>query len=507
MKAPDSILSILIFLIISQSISAQPISICPDNPHYYFYKNRPVVLITSAEHYGGVVNKEFDYIRYFDMLQKYGLNYTRIYPGYLIEKPGLFLKGNTLAPTIEGLIVPWKRSNVPEYINGGNKFDLDTWDFDFFHRLRDFIREAGKRDIIVEICYFNAISDSCWPYSPLYHENNIQGVGTCHFKNAQTLKDSALVRREAEYVRKIVQEVNSYDNVIHEICDEPIVHGTPLELAGDWVRYMVKVIKETEKNLPKKHLIAQQIVGPLNGPLDFSTDKDVEILVGQYVGVQYYGDGRASYYDAVQEGGILALDDKYGFNKPIEFNETLYYPLDYKVDSIADSRVEAWEFIVGGGAGFNHLNGRFTVDKPDGNTPDNIQILASLKNLTDFINSFNFVNMKPDKAVINSDSLNEFLFYRAISDPGNEYALYMHHSFLNYNAYSVMPGKYKTTLELAVPKGTYLIEWIVPETGSVCKSENNNNKNDSFKLVSPEYTIDIALRIKKIIQPGNIDHL
>ena len=72
MKAPDSILSILIFLIISQSISAQPISICPDNPHYYFYKNRPVVLITSAEHYGGVVNKEFDYIRYFDMLQKYG---------------------------------------------------------------------------------------------------------------------------------------------------------------------------------------------------------------------------------------------------------------------------------------------------------------------------------------------------------------------------------------------------------------------------------------------------
>jgi hypothetical protein len=83
----------------------------------------------------------------------------------------------------------------------------------------------------------------------------------------------------------------------------------------------------------------------------------------------------------------------------------------------------------------------------------------------------------------------------------------MHHSFLNYNAYSVMPGKYKTTLELAVPKGTYLIEWIVPETGSVCKSENINNKNDSFKLVSPEYTIDIALRIKKIIQHGNIDHL
>lgn len=502
MKSSVSVLSVFIFVSISQSLSAQPISICPDNPHYYFYKDKPIVLITTAEHYGGVVNKEFDYIRYFDMLQKNKLNYTRIYPGYLIEKPGLFLKDNTLAPSREGLIVPWKRSNVPGYINGGNKFDLDKWNSEFFHRLCDFIAEAGKRGIIVEICYFNAISDACWPYSPLFHENNIQGVGTCSFRNAQTLKDSSLVKREADYVRKIVKEINMYDNVIHEICDEPTVHGTPLDLAGEWVRYMVKVIKETEKSLPKKHLIAQQIIGPLNGPLDFSTDKDVDILVGQYAGVQFYGDGRAKYYDAVQEGGILALDDKYGFNKPIEFNETLYYPLDYEGDAIADSRVEAWEFITGGGAGFNHLNGRFTVARPDGKTPDNIQILASLKNLTDFINSFNFIRMKPDKTVVNADSLKEFLFYRAISDPGNEYALYMHHSFLHYNAYTVIPGKYQTSLDLIIPKGTYQVEWIIPETGRICKSEKIDNKNDSFKLVAPEYTIDIALKIKKIIQGG-----
>ena len=498
MKSLNYILSISVFLYLSQSILAQPIGICSGNPHYYFYKNKPIVLITSAEHYGGVVNKEFDYIRYFNMLRKYKLNYTRIYPGYLIEKPGLFLKDNTLAPTKEGLIVPWIRSNVPGYINGGNKFDLSKWDKAFFQRLRDFVEEAGKRGIIVEICYFNAISDVCWPYSPLYKENNIQGTGTCHFKNAQTLKDTALARREADYVRKIVQEVNEYDNVIHEICDEPTVHGTPLELAGEWVRYMVDVIRKTEKNLPKKHLIAQQIVGPLNGPLDFSEDKDVDVLVGQYAGVQFYGDGRAKYYDAVQEGGILALDDKYGCNKPIEFNETLYYPLDYKVDSIADSRVEAWEFIVGGGAGFNQLNGRFTISHPDGNTPDNIQILTSLRNLSDFINSFDFVNMKPDNNVVNTDSLNEFLYYRVISNPGNEYALYMHHSFLEYNAYYVIPGKYKTSLDLKIPEGTYLVEWIVPETGKVCKSETINNKRDSIKLVAPEYTIDIAVRIKKL---------
>jgi hypothetical protein len=32
-----------------------------------------------------------------------------------------------------------------------------------------------------------------------------------------------------------------------------------------------------------------------------------------------------------------------------------YYPIWYAGDKVAASRVEAWEFVVGGGAGFNHL--------------------------------------------------------------------------------------------------------------------------------------------------------
>ena len=68
-------------------LSAQPIRLHPDNPHYYLFQGKPTVLITSAEHYGGVVNGAFDYVKYFDALKAYGLNYTRIYPGYLFE-PG-----------------------------------------------------------------------------------------------------------------------------------------------------------------------------------------------------------------------------------------------------------------------------------------------------------------------------------------------------------------------------------------------------------------------------------
>lgn len=498
MKSFIAILSVCFILSSSKPVGAQPISVCPENSHYYFYKNKPIVLITSAEHYGGVINKDFDYIPYFDMLKSYNLNYTRIYPGYLIEQEGMYMKGNTLAPKSESLLLPWARSKEPGYFTGGNKFDLHKWDEAYFIRLRDFIKKAGERGIVVEICFYNAMSIKSWEVCALNSINNIQGIGKCHWNDGQTLNDTALVRIETNYVRNIVQEVNAYDNVILEICDETTVHGTPLDQAAQWTSYMAKVIKNTEKQMPKKHLIAQQVMGQLNGPGDFSDNKDIDVIVGQYVGVQFYGDGRATYHDAVQEGGILALDDKYYCNKPIEFNETEYYPLGYKKDSIADSRVEAWEFVVGGGAGFNHLNGRFTAEQPKGDTPDNLKILNSLKNLTAFINSVDYVHMKPDRQLIVANSLSDFVHLRAISKPGKQYALYFHHSMMKYNSYTVTPGNYTTKMELNIPQGKYRFEWIVPETGLACRTEVIENKGEKLSIAAPEHSIDMALRINRI---------
>ena len=78
---------------------------------------------------------------------------------------------------------------------------------------------------------------------------------------------------------------------------------------------------------------------------------------------------------------MKGLDFKYKDNKPIELNETSYYPLWYKGDKVADSRVEAWEFVVGGGAGFNHLNGLFTAENPAGKSPENERLLRALQSL------------------------------------------------------------------------------------------------------------------------------
>ena len=466
---------------------AQPIGVHPDNPHYYLFHGQPTVLITSAEHYGAVVNLDFDYVAYLDALKTYGLNYTRIWPGAVLEMVGEFVKGNTMGPPPRRTIVPWSRSNEPGYLYGGNKFDLDKWNPEFFARLKDFIVKAGERGIVVEVCFFNSQYTHRWPISPLYYENNVQGVGKCDFKDAQTLKHADLVKRESDYVSKITEEVNGYDNVILEVCDEPSLYTAHAE-AGPWVGHMLEVVHKTESRLPKKHLLAQEVQGPIGGPIDFSASPILSIIVGQYV-----REGGSE-----QMGGMRGLDSKYDHKKPIELNETAYYPMLYKGDAVAASRVEAWEFMVGGGASFNHLNSRYTAEDPAGKTPDNAQILRALLNLKEFINSFDFVKMLADKNFV-VGGLPKGVYCRGISQPGEQYALYHHHSELDAgnHFYITTPGNYRETLVLDLPPGSYKADWVDPTSGSVVSSLRLTHQGGNQMLNTPEHAVDIALRVRR----------
>ena len=475
---------IVLFAVAVIPLNAEPIKVHPANPHYFLFNGQPTVLITSAEHYGAVINKDFNYAAYFDALKSYGLNYTRIYPGELFEPVGKFMKGNTLGPKPASLIVPWARSTVPGYMLGGNKFDLDQWDPAYFARLKDFVAQAAERGIVVEICFFNGQYSDTWPISPLYYENNIQGVGHCDPEDVQTLKHADLVRREDDYVREIIRQVNAYDNVILEICDEAMVQGTPIDEASAWVGHFVELIRDTEGKLPKKHLVAQQVEGPLGGPYDWSSNPHVAVIVAQYA----YGKGWL--------GGMQALDDEYGKNKPLEFNETNYYPF-YKGDKVGDSRVEAWEFIVGGGGSFNQLNGVYTAENPAGKTADNAQILGSLKALKDFIYSFDFLKMHQDKKFV-VGGVPAGAFCRGISEPGRQYALYLHHSAgAGASAYTVTPGNYVEKLVLDLPSGSYRADWVDPASGRVVRTDAFSHPGGHRTFVSPQHSIDIALRIER----------
>jgi hypothetical protein len=215
----------------------------------------------------------------------------------------------------------------------------------------------------------------------------------------------------------------------------------------------------------------------------------LSVIVGQYV----WEGGKE------QMGGMKGLDYKYGCNKPIELNETAYYPFQYRTgDPIEASRVEAWEFMVGGGAGFNHLNSRFTAEDPAGNTPDNARVLGSLRNLKDFLYSFDFVKMRADKAFVVS-GVPRGTYCRGISQQGEQYALYHHHSRLaeGDHYYVVEPGNHRETLELALPAGTYKADWVDPASGAVLNTATFTHQGGNRSLAAPEHRVDIALRIRR----------
>jgi hypothetical protein len=197
-----------------------------------------------------------------------------------------------------------------------------------------------------------------------------------------------------------------------------------------------------------------------------------------------------------QMGGMRGLDEKYGLNKPIELNETFYYPGWYKGDKVAASRVEAWEFMVGGGAGFNHLNGQFTVANPRGDTPDNAQVLRALQSLKGFLESFDFIKMRPDKGFV-VNGVPAGAYCRAISEPGRQYAVYLHHSTGGRGgAYTVTPGKYTERLKVSLPAGRYRAEWVEPATGSVLRSDTFEHGGGERTLTTPEHAVDVALGIR-----------
>src|SRR3990172_4154717 len=105
--------NISFILVAAGACAAEPLSLHPDNPHYFLFRGRPAVLITSGEHYGAVLNLDFDYIRYLNEVQSKGLNLTRTFSGSYVEIPGSFgIPDNTLAPAPGRVISPGARSST-----------------------------------------------------------------------------------------------------------------------------------------------------------------------------------------------------------------------------------------------------------------------------------------------------------------------------------------------------------------------------------------------------------
>jgi hypothetical protein len=438
----------------------KPIELHPENPHYFLWRGKPTILITSGEHYGAVLNRDFDYKKYFKTLESLGFNLTRTFSGAYCEPVGAFkIQNNTLAPAKNRLICTWARSEKPGYANGGNKFDLAKWDPTYFKRLRDFVGDASRRGIVVELVLFCPFyEDGMWKLSPMNAANNINSIGDIGRTEVYTLKYPKLLAVQDAMVRRIVEELKDFDNLYYEICNEPYFGGVTLE----WQAHIAETIAKAEANFKAKHLIAQNIANKHKKITDPNP--------------------RVSIFNFHYAKPPNTVTDNYALNRVIGDDET-----GFAGSEPEPYRLEGWDFIIAGGAVYDNLDYSFTVGHEDGTAKINAPggggavLHKQLGILSDFINNFDFIKMKPNNSVIKG-GIPDKATARALVQKGRAYAIYIN-------------GGNKAQLQVELPEGKYKAEWLNTKTGRTDKNETFDQLGDNRILNSPDYKDDIALRI------------
>ena len=443
-----------------------PIALNPENPHYLIWRGKPTVLITSGEHYGSVLNLDFDYVPYLDELQRCGLNLTRTFSGVYCEAPGSFnIKGNPLAPKKDRLCAPWARSDTPGYANGGNKYDLTKFDPAYFARLKDFVAQAAKRGVVVEYVLFCPFyEDVMWDLSPMNAKNNVNGIGAMPRTEVYTLKHQDMLAVHEAVTRKIVAELRDFDNLYYEICNEPYFGGVTLE----WQHRIADTIADAEKGFSAKHkhLIAQNIA---NGKAK---------ITKPHPAVSIFNFHYATPPDTV------AMN--WGLNRVIGDDET-----GFKGSGDAVYRGEGWDFMIAGGAIYSNLDYSFTPDAEDGTAKPNAPggggraLRQQLRILKEFIEVFDFVKMTPDNSVVKG-GVPAKATARALVEKGKAYAIYLR-------------GGTQADLVLDLPAGAWKAEWLNTRTGAIEQPQTFQHPGGPKTLASPPYTEDIALRVKQTL--------
>lgn len=369
------------------SAPVQPLRLHPDNPHYFLFRGKPTILLTSGEHYGAVLNLDFDYIRYLDELRACGFNLTRTFSG--------------------------------------------TY--------------------------------------PMNARNNVNRAGRGSRQEVYTLKDERLTAHQEALARRLVSELNDYDNVYFEVCNEPYFGG----VTSAWTDRMVAAIVDAEKALPARHLIAQNIA---NGSARINKpNPQVSIFNFHY----------ATPPDAVAAN--------FGLNKVIADDETGFRGKDDR-----PYRFEGWEFLLAGGAIYSNLDYSFTCARPDGTATVTTSpggggpaLRKQLRILKEFLDGFDLVRMRPNNAVVKGGTVTAPLLgnppearagVRALVEVGKAYAIYIR-------------GGAGADLVLEFPAGSYKAEWINTRTGKIDKKEAFAHKGATRTLTAPSYTEDIALRV------------
>ena len=210
-----------------------------ENPCYWQYKGRPVLLLGGTDDDNLFQWEAERLAAQLDLLVSVGGNYVR----------------NTMSDRDEG--------NVYAFARVGDRYDLDTWNEEYWQRLESFLRLAADRDVIVQIELWDMwdLMRGNWtrhPFNPLNNVNYTAAESglltevpfapaekpTKHnfFHTVPELENNTRVLRTQEaFIERVLEISLPFPNVLYCINNES---GEPPEWSRYWARCIHQQAKE-----------------------------------------------------------------------------------------------------------------------------------------------------------------------------------------------------------------------------------------------------------------------
>jgi len=388
--------------------TAGSLSINPSHPHYFQTADGKPVLLIGDYAWGTFSDVDFDYKAQFDALRANGLNIARVWLWWGAEQLPL--------PNDKQHIEPFLRPGPGKANDARPKYDLSKFNPAFFERLRDLCAAARERGLFLQLITVDAWMlkhPHLWRLHAFQRDNNLNGVdgdprntgeGTDGQQGFCSLGNPRALEFQKAYLRKLVDTVNEFDNILIEIANENYYSEA-------WERHLCEVIREYELAKPRQHALM---------PLDLLNHSSV---------VQKW-DPKTIH---------SALLQKRHLRQPLIFDT------DWIInDSDDEIRRAMWTAVLSGGH-FNYMDDSLEFrEKP---LPDKRAALhRQIGHLAAFMKPLKPWEMQPDDALVKSG----YAFALAST---NEMAAYL-------------PSGGSVTLDLASLPGQFTARWFNPREGT-----------------------------------------
>ncbi len=417
-----------------------PVRIYSENPFYWEYNGRPVLLLGGSGE-DNLFNHPEGLEEHLDMLKETGGNYIR----------------NTMSSRNPGN--PW-----PHKMLDNGLYDLDQWDEEYWGRFENLLRLCRERDIIVQIeiwdpwDYFkteaplgygpeNVGWESC-PYNPILNINYTakesgltadidywsggEPSGHLFFHTVPELTDIQLVLEYQEnFINKLLSISLEYPNVLYCMNNET---GEPAEWGEYWARFIRSRAEQEDKEV---------YLADMRRNTNFNSEEQVRLLHDRIHYDFFEISQNTANNDQRHYDQIMSIRDQVVENpKPLNNVKIYGGTIGSWTTSVEEGTRRFWRNIFGGLA-----SSRFHREGPSplffgAGLSDIAQIhIRSMRMFTDEMDVFKSV---PSNHLLSNRNPNEaYCFARE----GKQYALYF-------------PDGGEVMLDLSAMTGEPEIRWL-----------------------------------------------